>query len=99
MSVHIIRPNTSDSDLEDSRRRKCCPKCLEDVKPSVIYHSDSFVVINKPCDVRMDGNFEVTVEKLVSLWTSRPESSLKWVHQLDYSTSGVLCIALNKLAA
>jgi len=48
----------------------------------------------------MDGDFNVTIQKLLLKWI--PEStldSIKWVHQLDYATSGVLCIARNKDSA
>jgi 23S rRNA-/tRNA-specific pseudouridylate synthase len=48
----------------------------------------------------MDGDFNVTIQKLLLQWI--PDSTLdciKWVHQLDYATSGVLCVARNKDAA
>lgn len=56
-------------------------------------------MIDKPHNVRMNGDFPVTVEKLVSSWLSLDPIALKWVHQLDHATSGTLCIALNKRAA
>jgi hypothetical protein len=41
----------------------------------------------QPPDVRMQGDFVVTVETLVR-WSCRdlipPEPELKWIHQLDY---------------
>jgi 23S rRNA-/tRNA-specific pseudouridylate synthase len=40
------------------------------------------------------GDFRVTVEKLVNSWIG-VASGLKWVHRLDYATSGVLCVGLN----
>lgn len=39
----------------------------------------------KPADVRMDGSFDVTVEKLIRHWCpTLEEKDLKWVHQLDF---------------
>jgi hypothetical protein len=107
------------------------------------------VVIDKPPDVRMDGDFPVTVEKLLSHWfpssalasnlpsmhdtyrqrghdsipvieSSSPTgvasantahtvtsnarvisapSKFRWIHQLDFATSGVLLVAKTKLGA
>ena len=47
-----------------------------------------------------------SVENFASKWLENNDSlfsnkltakkSVKWVHQLDYATSGVLCIALNR---
>ena len=67
---------------------------------NVLQQSDDFLVIDKPANLRMDGLFENTVEKLVYQCLPLLKwSPLKWVHQLDYATSGVLCIALNRPAA
>lgn len=49
----------------------------------------------QPAGVRLDGAFDVTVEKL--LQRERPGvAQFKWVHQLDAATSGVLLVALNR---
>ena len=65
----------------------------------VLFKNQDLLVISKPPDVRMDGNFSVTVaticEKLMPMHTDK----FRWVHQLDYATSGVLAIALNHEAA
>jgi 23S rRNA-/tRNA-specific pseudouridylate synthase len=67
---------------------------LEDVllkENRVLYKDDHYLVIDKPCDVRMNGDFDVTVEKLVlAAFPALKCSDLKWIHQLDYATSGVL---------
>ena len=48
----------------------------------------------------MSGDFNVTVEKLLLKWLPGITiASMKWIHQLDYATSGVLCIGLNRKAA
>lgn len=48
----------------------------------------------KPADVRMDGNFDVTVEKLIRHWCpTLEEKDLKWVHQLDFGAwTAALCV-------
>ena len=68
-------------------------------------------MINKPYDVPMDGDHPFTVEKWVasqSEFLSRPlprqydqkqaipPKALKFVHQLDSATSGVLCLAFSR---
>jgi len=73
-----------------------------DKDTAVIFQSSDFVVIDKPVDVRMDGDFDVTVEKLLLSWKLpgvESSANIKWVHQLDFATSGVLCVALHRKAA
>jgi 23S rRNA-/tRNA-specific pseudouridylate synthase len=82
----------------------------------VLYQDDHFIAIDKPFDVRMDGDMDVTVEKLLlerfgaldeTSKTSDAAGELhneskrgyKWVHQLDYATSGTLLVALDRQAA
>lgn len=64
--------------------------------------NEDYAVISKPADVRMDGEFTVTVEKLLLSWQLPPiqsSANIKWVHQLDYATSGCLCVALHRKSA
>ena len=78
------------------------PLELASIPPAVLHADLDFIVINKPRDVRMDGDYPVTVEKLLAQWDPvrcGAASTLKWVHQLDYATSGVLCVALHREAA
>lgn len=105
-TIMIKRPNTKESDeatqpsdTPKSVRVSNSPKCIDDVLCAIIHQTPNFVVISKPHDVRMDGNFNVTVEKLMYKWLNDSNASLKWVHQLDYATSGVLCVGLNRDAA
>jgi hypothetical protein len=70
-------------------------------KPEILYQSEHFIVINKPFDLRMNGDFDYTVEKIIMNYlpmksNEENEIQLKWIHQLDYATSGVLCIGLTK---
>lgn len=101
--------------LDDSTKRQG-PTSLSSLSPSILHLDPHFIVIDKPYDVRMDGNHPVTVEKLLYHWNkenqftipSLPDGiskrdnkenlspSFKWVHQLDFATSGALCVALTK---
>lgn len=74
------------------------PITLEEVTPSIIYLDENYCVINKPPGIRMDGNFPITIEKLVAKWTQRGVKEIKWMHQLDFATSGILCIGLHREA-
>ena len=87
-------PNRSQHDLPPTVSRDMAPPPLD-----VLMHDADYVVINKSANLRLDGNFDHTVEK--QLKDAFPSSShtLKWIHQLDYATSGVLCIGLNRRAA
>lgn len=68
--------------------------------PRIVHRCDGFVVIDKPPDVRLDGDFPVTVETLLPHWDSALIGApLKWVHQLDFATSGLLCVGLTREAA
>lgn len=66
-------------------------------KEKVILSIDgNFIVLNKPHDLRMDGDFDFTVQKLLLEWMHYSLSELKWVHQLDFATSGALAVARTK---
>ena len=92
------RPNRTEADLPSQG-------VVRDSEPffattDILFHNDEYLVINKPANLRMDGAFDHTVEKLVCKWLpSLATTSLKWVHHLDYATSGVLCIGLTRPAA
>lgn len=101
-------PNRSLLDCIDSGFvPRCAPKCITDVNrtETILFQTNDMIVLDKPCDVRMDGDFDVTVEKLVLHWLKISEREKctglmpRWVHQLDFATSGVLCVALSKRAA
>ena len=92
------RPNRTDADLPSQG-------VIRDSEPSfaskdILLLNDEYLVINKPAKIRMDGAFNHTVEKLICKWLpSLVTTNLKWIHQLDYATSGVLCIGLTRPAA
>lgn len=94
-----MRPNTCDDPAEDQHNLRSSIT-LFDRDERVILKTSNFIVINKPFDVRMNGDFSVTVEKLLVHWfPNTTTKSFKFVHELDYATSGAVCIALNKDAA
>ena len=86
---------------------RAAPENLSDVnksefllQPSAQVDTKSFIFLNKPPDVRMNGEFDVTVETILLAWyPNLVESQLKWVHRLDFATSGVLCVGLTMEAA
>jgi 23S rRNA-/tRNA-specific pseudouridylate synthase len=43
-----------------------------DKKTSILYESDSLLVLNKPPDLRMDGPYPATVHKLLTYWYPSP---------------------------
>ncbi|XP_068421681.1 RNA pseudouridylate synthase domain-containing protein 1 isoform X3 [Eschrichtius robustus] len=73
----------------------------------VVYRSRDFLVVNKHWDVRIDSKAwweTLTLQK--QLQHRFPELAdpdtcygFRFCHQLDFSTSGALCVALNKAAA
>lgn len=72
----------------------------------VLHFDDNYLIVHKPFDVRMDGDFIITVETLYEKIllesgrfsaTSLPRK--RYVQRLDYATSGVLIIPLSKKAA
>ena len=94
-------PNRSEAALPSALRR-CEPPDLGSAEMRVLHDDEDFIIVDKPPDVRMDGDFDVTVEKLVApllAADARPDGGVKWVHQLDFATSGVLAVARHRDAA
>jgi hypothetical protein len=95
LSLHRMKPNQDGSNLDDQRQLH-----VDHFENGIIEADSNFCVVNKPWGVRMNGEFPVTVEKLMMHWLPGISiNSLKWVHQLDFATSGVLCVALNRRSA
>lgn len=72
------------------------------------YDAARFIVLDKPPDVRMDGEFDFTVEKLLldairarGFNVDIPPKGFapRFVQRLDYATSGVMLVALSKHVA
>lgn len=71
------------------------PTHLEDCAFKTVFLNDELLVVDKPHYVRLQGDFAVTVLKL--LHHHHPTVPRFWfIHQLDYATSGLLCIGLTK---
>lgn len=61
-----------------------------------------YLVVDKPADVRIDGAFTHTVERLaLAHLAGGPDARarVRFVHRLDYATSGVLLLGLSRPAA
>ena len=91
-STAALRPFKSQQQLNDARRAD--EPAVDELE--YLHRGDDFVIIDKPANVRLDGDFTVTLEKLLHR-DMGPRT--KWVHQLDFATSGVLAVALSKAAA
>ncbi|XP_060921839.1 RNA pseudouridylate synthase domain-containing protein 1 [Labrus mixtus] len=81
------------------------PASLESLR--VLHHSDDFIIVDKHWDIRIDSKMwyeKLTVqEQLRHRFPELADPStyygFRFCHQLDFSTSGALCVALNKAAA
>uniref|UniRef100_A0A3Q3K8K0 Pseudouridine synthase RsuA/RluA-like domain-containing protein n=1 Tax=Monopterus albus TaxID=43700 RepID=A0A3Q3K8K0_MONAL len=73
----------------------------------VLYQSDDYIVVDKHWDIRIDSKMwyeKHTVQaqlrhRFPQLADPRTYYGFRFCHQLDFSTSGALCVALNKAAA
>ncbi|OCT64445.1 RNA pseudouridylate synthase domain-containing protein 1 isoform X2 [Xenopus laevis] len=74
---------------------------------SILYQSADFLVVNKHWDIRIDSKMwyeKLTVQsqlkhRFPELADPGTYYGFRFCHQLDFSTSGALCVALNKEAA
>ena len=98
VSFRMIPNKTHGAIVQSEYNQRCSPPDIASIRRCVLLETEDFVIINKPCDVRMDGDFPVTVEKMLRFWYPSGEK-FRWAHQLDFATSGVLCVARNKAAA
>nr|XP_006637329.1 PREDICTED: RNA pseudouridylate synthase domain-containing protein 1 [Lepisosteus oculatus] len=81
------------------------PASLENLQ--VLYQSPDFIVVNKHWDIRIDSKMWYEKQTVQSQLRHRfPELAdpgtyygFRFCHQLDFSTSGALCVALNRPAA
>jgi 23S rRNA-/tRNA-specific pseudouridylate synthase len=63
----------------------------------ILLQTSDYLIVDKPFDVRMDGNFEVTCEKIIQ--HKFPGLRFRHCHQLDFATSGALLYAASVEAA
>ncbi|KAI3360068.1 hypothetical protein L3Q82_014385 [Scortum barcoo] len=81
------------------------PASLESLR--VLYQSNDFIVVDKHWDIRIDSKMwyeKHTVQAQLrhhfpQLADPSTYYGFRFCHQLDFSTSGALCVALNKAAA
>ncbi|XP_029998245.1 RNA pseudouridylate synthase domain-containing protein 1 [Sphaeramia orbicularis] len=81
------------------------PASLESLR--VLYQSDDYIVVDKHWDIRIDSKMwyeKLTVQAQLrhhfpKLADPSTYYGFRFCHQLDFSTSGALCVALNKAAA
>ena len=95
--TEVLAPRSAEGDqpTESGRRPPTSPQ-----QPVLYHDAGRYVVVNKPPDVRMDGDFNITVEKLLHASIGVDKTSgLRFVQRLDYATSGVLLTALNRRSA
>jgi 23S rRNA-/tRNA-specific pseudouridylate synthase len=86
-----LLPSRSDKDIPEEIRRLEPQRC-EDVHMAVLHRCADFLVVDKPADVRLDGDFSVTVEKLCHI--AAPDAEKFWfAHRLDYGEPRVLAEA------
>ncbi|XP_061838266.1 RNA pseudouridylate synthase domain-containing protein 1 [Nerophis lumbriciformis] len=73
----------------------------------VLFQSDDYIVVDKHWDIRIDSKMWYETHTVQAQLRHRfphladPSTfyGFRFCHQLDFSTSGVLCVALNKAAA
>ncbi|XP_068193341.1 RNA pseudouridylate synthase domain-containing protein 1 [Antennarius striatus] len=81
------------------------PASLESLR--VLYQSDDYIVVDKHWDIRIDSKMwyeKLTVQAQLrhhfpQLADPSTYYGFRFCHQLDFSTSGALCVSLNKTAA
>ncbi|XP_008413932.1 RNA pseudouridylate synthase domain-containing protein 1 [Poecilia reticulata] len=81
------------------------PASIESLR--VLYQSDDYIVVDKHWDIRIDSKMwyeKQTVQLQLQhhfphLADPSTYYGFRFCHQLDFSTSGALCVALNKAAA
>ncbi|XP_017875706.1 RNA pseudouridylate synthase domain-containing protein 1-like [Ceratina calcarata] len=74
---------------------------------NILYHSENFLVVYKPYDMYINSNnpekkdtLQIELTKILpNLANPNLFHEFHFVHRLDYVTSGIICLALNKKAA
>lgn len=103
-----LRPRRceGDDDGGGGRGRRGAKAAVVEV---LLHQRGRYLVVNKAADVRMDGEFEVTVagaaqayvreREGVGVGVEESEGQVRLVQRLDYATSGVVLLALSRAAA
>ncbi|GJQ10487.1 hypothetical protein GpartN1_g2278.t1 [Galdieria partita] len=100
-------PRKHQSELTEEEQQQSGDKDIGRRPPTIdsiefLYVDGEYLAVNKPADVRMDGDFDVTVAKLVDRklgFQDGVKGKPRFVHRLDYATSGVLIAGLTEQSA
>eukprot|EP00177_Eucheuma_denticulatum_P003332 GFKZ01006021.1.p1 GENE.GFKZ01006021.1~~GFKZ01006021.1.p1 ORF type:complete len:308 (+),score=16.44 GFKZ01006021.1:88-924(+) len=99
----ILQPRAKEGDQPTTHQTRQPPTSPQ---ISILHHTPGrYIAVNKPADVRIDGDFTHTVSKLVithlSTTAQHPTAppNPRFIQRLDYATSGVLLIGLCRRAA
>lgn len=100
---NVVVPRQQEGDHPAEAGTRCPP---DDPQLRILHHTRGrYLVVEKPADIRMDGAFINTVEKLTMRYLRKMDDTTvegfapRFVQRLDYATSGVLLIALGRAAA
>ena len=72
-------------------------KCIELFKKSIIFENDDLIIINKPYNLAVQGGTKIDIDiaSIIKAINNRENSSLRLVHRIDKTTTGILVIAKN----
>jgi 23S rRNA-/tRNA-specific pseudouridylate synthase len=90
------RKNDNDSVVAPGGNHRSAPLSYPPLK--VLYFDDNYVVVDKPPDLRMDGDFKFNLQRMIANCFANMPCPHP-CHQLDYATSGVMLWAFNSSAA
>ncbi|GLD95747.1 hypothetical protein PINS_up004425 [Pythium insidiosum] len=81
--------------VQQQQQQRGGPRSLHELQLRIVAKTEHLLVLNKREDHRLDGEFDATIEK--ALHRDFPEiDKFRWIHQLDFATSGVMCIGLDR---
>ena len=74
-------PRANEDEVCGDFEKRCAPNNITEIPNSCVIGKvgNDFITINKPPDIRLNGEFDVTVEKLILNWFPQISSwDLKW---------------------
>jgi 23S rRNA-/tRNA-specific pseudouridylate synthase len=111
-NLHSIRPTRKAPPQMATEGSQCCARVPElgsialgggrggdacsDAPVEVLLESEGVIVVNKPCNVCIDGDDKNTVVKSLRALMPSAGSVLQFCHQLDSATSGCLAFGTSK---